>query len=223
MMAPTELLAEQHYLSISEMLKGSSVKVELLTGSLSDRERSSVYTRLASGDIDILVGTHALLTEGVRFESLAVAVIDEQHRFGVHQRAALRSKGGESGLGSRVSGFGLMPPSEGEHLTPALAFHPQTRNPRPETRLSSRCPPRDRHDRHADSADVGADAAGRPGHFGDRRTAAGPDADRDTCGRSITLRRGVRVRAQAAGWGRAGIRGRADDRRGCFDGRPGRR
>jgi ATP-dependent DNA helicase RecG len=94
LMAPTELLAEQHFLSISDMLKGSSVKVELLTGTLTDREKSAIHTRLAAGDIDIIIGTHALLTEGVRFESLAVAVIDEQHRFGVHQRAALRSKGG---------------------------------------------------------------------------------------------------------------------------------
>ncbi|HVU63813.1 MAG TPA: DEAD/DEAH box helicase, partial [Phycisphaerales bacterium] len=89
LMAPTELLAEQHYLSISTMLKGSSVKVELLTGSLSEAEKSSIHRRLAMGDIDILIGTHALLTGGVRFESLAVAIIDEQHRFGVHQRATL--------------------------------------------------------------------------------------------------------------------------------------
>jgi ATP-dependent DNA helicase RecG len=93
LMAPTELLAEQHFLSISTMLKGSNVKVELLTGSLSEADKSSIHRRLASGNIDILIGTHALLTEGVRFESLAVAIIDEQHRFGVHQRATLRSKG----------------------------------------------------------------------------------------------------------------------------------
>jgi len=93
LMAPTELLAEQHYLSISEMLKGSSVKVELLVGALSENEKRSIHRRLESGDIDILIGTHALLTERVRFESLAVAVIDEQHRFGVHQRVSLRSKG----------------------------------------------------------------------------------------------------------------------------------
>ncbi len=94
LMAPTELLAEQHFASISELLKGSSVKVELLTGTLTEREKATLHKRLAEGDIDIIIGTHALLTEGVRFESLAVAVIDEQHRFGVHQRAALRSKGG---------------------------------------------------------------------------------------------------------------------------------
>lgn len=92
LMAPTELLAEQHFASITNMLKGGRVRIELLTGSLSSSERKSVHRRLESGEIDLLIGTHALLTESVRFHSLALAVIDEQHRFGVHQRAALRTK-----------------------------------------------------------------------------------------------------------------------------------
>lgn len=93
MMAPTELLAEQHFASISEVLKDKGPRVELLTGSFQGAEREAILGRLASGEIDILVGTHALLTEHVRFKSLAVAVVDEQHRFGVRQRAQLRSKG----------------------------------------------------------------------------------------------------------------------------------
>ncbi|MDX9910362.1 MAG: ATP-dependent DNA helicase RecG [Phycisphaerales bacterium] len=92
LMAPTELLAEQHHASISEMLKGSRLRVELLTGSLPRAERESVLARIAAGEVDLVIGTHALTTEGVRFASLGVAIIDEQHRFGVHQRAALRSK-----------------------------------------------------------------------------------------------------------------------------------
>ncbi len=92
LMAPTELLAEQHYASICNQLAGSRVNIQLLTGSLSTAQRNSILDELARGDIDILIGTHALLTETVNFKSLAVAVIDEQHRFGVHQRAALRSK-----------------------------------------------------------------------------------------------------------------------------------
>ncbi|MCH8316408.1 MAG: ATP-dependent DNA helicase RecG, partial [Planctomycetes bacterium] len=96
MMAPTELLAEQHFASISEMLSGARVSIELLTGSLTVAEKKSVLARLVSGEIDILIGTHALLTETVRFHSLAVAVIDEQHRFGVHQRAMLRVKSDEA-------------------------------------------------------------------------------------------------------------------------------
>ena len=99
LMAPTEVLAEQHFSSISETLTGTEVRVELLTGSLTPSERQSILGRLAEGRIDILIGTHALLTEHVRFRSLAVAVIDEQHRFGVEQRALLRSKG-EDGSGT---------------------------------------------------------------------------------------------------------------------------
>ncbi len=100
LMAPTEILAEQHFASISGMLRGSQVRVELLTGSLSAAEREARRGAIAAGEADIVVGTHALLTESVRFRSLAVVVIDEQHRFGVHQRARLRAKseaGGESG------------------------------------------------------------------------------------------------------------------------------
>jgi ATP-dependent DNA helicase RecG len=92
LMAPTELLAEQHAASIGRMLEGSKVKVEVLTGSMAGPERQGVLARVASGETDVLIGTHALLTERVQFSSLALAIIDEQHRFGVHQRAALRSK-----------------------------------------------------------------------------------------------------------------------------------
>jgi len=92
LMAPTEILAEQHFQSIQAMLKGGRVRTELLTGSLKPAERRDVHSRLAAGNIDILIGTHALLTETVAFKSLAVVVIDEQHRFGVHQRAQLRAK-----------------------------------------------------------------------------------------------------------------------------------
>jgi ATP-dependent DNA helicase RecG len=92
LMAPTELLAEQHHGSISQMLHGGRVRIELLTGSLPAAQRDAIVAAAESGDIDLLIGTHALLTEAVAFRSLAVAVIDEQHRFGVHQRATLRAK-----------------------------------------------------------------------------------------------------------------------------------
>jgi ATP-dependent DNA helicase RecG len=96
MMAPTELLADQHFASISAMLgPDSRVRVELLSGSLKPAERNVIIDALAAGEIDILLGTHALLTDAVTFKSLAVAVIDEQHRFGVHQRATIRAKTAE--------------------------------------------------------------------------------------------------------------------------------
>ncbi len=96
LMAPTELLAEQHHASIGRLLEGSNVRVELLTGSLPQSERESIQHEIESGDIDLVIGTHALLTQGVQFDNLGVAVIDEQHRFGVDQRAALWTKKGES-------------------------------------------------------------------------------------------------------------------------------
>ncbi|MBM4108215.1 MAG: ATP-dependent DNA helicase RecG [Phycisphaerae bacterium] len=93
LMAPTEILAEQHGASMGRMLEGSRVRLALLTGSTPEDQRASILRGLEGGEVDLLVGTHALLGERVRYASLAVAVIDEQHRFGVHQRAVLRSKG----------------------------------------------------------------------------------------------------------------------------------
>ena len=92
LMAPTELLAEQHHQVITAMLAGSKVRVALLTGATPPNDRQVMLARLESGEIDLLIGTHALITDSVRFRSLAVAIIDEQHRFGVHQRARLREK-----------------------------------------------------------------------------------------------------------------------------------
>ena len=92
LMAPTELLAEQHFKTISALLSDSNVRTVLLTGSLSASERNAVLEGVRSGEVDIAIGTHALLTHSVEFRSLALAVIDEQHRFGVHQRATLREK-----------------------------------------------------------------------------------------------------------------------------------
>jgi len=95
MMAPTELLAEQHYLSISNMLAESNVRIALLTGSLSKPERTALLYKIERGEIDIVIGTQALLSEGVQFNELAVVVVDEQHRFGVVQRATIKSKAGD--------------------------------------------------------------------------------------------------------------------------------
>lgn len=96
LMAPTELLAEQHYLSMQRILHASRVRIEILTGSTPASQREALLARLAEGQIDILVGTHALLTSTVRFRSLALAMIDEQHRFGVVQRASLRAQATDS-------------------------------------------------------------------------------------------------------------------------------
>jgi len=91
--APTEILAEQHYLTFEKFLKGLGVKFALLTGRLKAAEKKKILEELADGKIDILIGTHAVISEGVKFKNLRLVVVDEQHRFGVRQRAALRAKG----------------------------------------------------------------------------------------------------------------------------------
>ena len=91
-MAPTEILAEQHLDTLLSFLKGMRVRVELLTGMVKGKKRAKILSDLAKGDIDILVGTHAIIEETVVFKRLGMAVVDEQHRFGVAQRAKLWRK-----------------------------------------------------------------------------------------------------------------------------------
>ena len=93
MMAPTELLAEQHYRSLSALLAPAGMRVGLLTGSMRAGDKKKVYAALEAGEIDFVVGTHALLSGPVAFRRLGLVVADEQHRFGVEQRAALAAKG----------------------------------------------------------------------------------------------------------------------------------
>jgi len=97
LMAPTEILAEQHYRTLASLLGGldfvgRKLRIELLTGSLSGATKRAAVEAVAAGEVDIAVGTHALIQEGVAFHRLGLAVVDEQHRFGVMQRAALRER-----------------------------------------------------------------------------------------------------------------------------------
>lgn len=92
MMAPTEILATQHYATVMEFLKDMDIRVALLTGSTKKKERSVLLPAIASGEIQIVIGTHALIEETVVFSSLGLAIIDEQHRFGVEQRSRLWKK-----------------------------------------------------------------------------------------------------------------------------------
>lgn len=92
LMAPTEILAQQHFASISKMLKNDLVQVRLLTGSTPKKERKILQEGLLSGEIDILIGTHALIEDPVQYKNLGLVIIDEQHRFGVEQRAKLWRK-----------------------------------------------------------------------------------------------------------------------------------
>jgi len=97
LMAPTELLAEQHAHNFSSWLSPLGIHVGWLAGKLKGKARDQVLTALKSGDINLLVGTHAVFQEKVQYKNLAMVIIDEQHRFGVHQRLALREKGEQQG------------------------------------------------------------------------------------------------------------------------------
>lgn len=93
LMAPTEILAEQHYMVLSPLLEQLHVRVALITSSIKKSERQKIERALIHGEIDIILGTHALIEEGITFKRLGLAIVDEQHRFGVMQRAALVNKG----------------------------------------------------------------------------------------------------------------------------------
>jgi ATP-dependent DNA helicase RecG len=97
LMAPTELLAEQHLANLRGWLEPLGVRVGWLAGKLAGKARAAAMADVASGAMQVVVGTHALMQEGVAFRDLALAIVDEQHRFGVHQRLALRDKGGAAG------------------------------------------------------------------------------------------------------------------------------
>lgn len=93
LMAPTEILANQHYLGIKERLEKIGLRVELLTSSIKGKKKNEILEGIANGDIDIVIGTHSLIEDNVVFKKLGLIVIDEQHRFGVNQRNKLREKG----------------------------------------------------------------------------------------------------------------------------------
>ena len=93
-LAPTEILAEQHYRRIERYLAGSRVRRALLVGAMTRKVRQERLAAIRDGSVDLVVGTHALLEPMVTFRALGVVVVDEQHKFGVRQRASLRSKGG---------------------------------------------------------------------------------------------------------------------------------
>ena len=93
LMAPTEILAAQHYEGITEVCCNLGITIELLTGSTTRKEKERIYEGLVDGSINMIIGTHALIQEGVNFHNLGLVIIDEQHRFGVEQRARLQQKG----------------------------------------------------------------------------------------------------------------------------------
>ena len=95
LMAPTEILASQHYQTLLSFFKDTDVKIALLTGSLTNKEKERIYEQIQNGDIDMIVGTHALFQKKVEYHRLGFVITDEQHRFGVEQRKALKNKGSQ--------------------------------------------------------------------------------------------------------------------------------
>ena len=121
-MAPTEVLAQQHYANIQKYLKPTAVQCALLTGSTTQKERRAIHAALEDGSLGIIVGTHALLEDNVVFRNLGLAVIDEQHRFGVEQRSKLWSKGPLGGRGPVPENFAsLIPPTAEQRVPPIYA------------------------------------------------------------------------------------------------------
>lgn len=92
-MAPTEILAKQHYESIKEYFKEYDINISLLTGSITKKQKENIYNQITDGEIDLVIGTHALLNDNLNFKNLGLVITDEQHRFGVNQRNLLQNKG----------------------------------------------------------------------------------------------------------------------------------
>lgn len=107
LMAPTEILSVQHYTGLKELCKYLNTSIEILTGSTKTSKRREIHKKLENGELDILIGTHALLEDKVKFKNLGLAIVDEQHRFGVEQRSKLWHKGGPS---AEVGGARAIPP-----------------------------------------------------------------------------------------------------------------
>ena len=93
LMAPTEILAIQHYENIKKLFKNYNINIALLTGKLKVKEKKELYSKLENGEIDFIIGTHALISDGVKYKNLGLVITDEQHRFGVNQRSNLKNKG----------------------------------------------------------------------------------------------------------------------------------
>lgn len=92
LMAPTEILANQHYNGLTELAENLNINIRILTGSTKTAQRKIIHEELENGTLDILIGTHALLEDKVKFKNLGLSIIDEQHRFGVEQRSKLWKK-----------------------------------------------------------------------------------------------------------------------------------
>jgi ATP-dependent DNA helicase RecG len=133
LMAPTEILAEQHFRKLIGWLEPLGVKTAWLTGSQKTKERRAMLALIASGEAGLVIGTHAIIQDKVQFNNLALAIIDEQHRFGVAQRLALRGKASDSGIGNKMTTDAGQPEANSVRPEPVISVSPESVIPvRPE-------------------------------------------------------------------------------------------
>ncbi len=123
LMAPTEILATQHYEGLSELLANTNIEIALLTGSTKTAARKELHEKLESGELNILIGTHALIEDKVKYKNLGLVVIDEQHRFGVAQRAKLWKKGQHDDQGRLIPPHVLVMTATPIPRTLAMTFY----------------------------------------------------------------------------------------------------
>ena len=193
LMAPTETLAEQHFATLQKLMPGELVQAALLTGSTPAARRTDLLGKLATGELRLLVGTHALIEAAVEFDRLSVVVVDEQHRFGVNQRRALDRKAPAGARPARAA--------HDRHADPAHARADRLRRPRRHRPArAARRPAADRHVRRLQRARALAGLRAHP------RGAAGrpPGVRRLPAGRGVGGAAGAR--------GDRGVRAPAGDR-----------
>ncbi len=187
LMAPTEILAQQHYFSARRILENAGYRIVLLTGSLESDRKREVRRHIAQGNAQLVIGTHALLEEKVEFANLGLVIVDEQHRFGVLQRLKLMKKSGEA-RGRRAE------------LRSAEATGPRTN-------VSARRARRSRHDGDANSAHARAHALRRSRSQRTRRAPARSHSDRHPLRGRRPIPASVGLRAKASGGRAPGLRG----------------
>ena len=213
LMAPTEILARQHHVGLAPLLAALGVRAEFLSGSLAAGEKRAIHAAIEAGAAEVVIGTHAVISEAVTFRNLGLAVVDEQHRFGVAQRAALQSKGGEQephllALTATPIPRTLALTFYGDLAISTIREQPPGRQPDSDRGPQSERPATDR---------------GLPGQRGARRAPVvrGGSAGRRERGADRRLGRGggraaARRRCRASGWGwSTGSSGRTSATRRC--------
>ena len=181
LMAPTEILAQQHYFSARRILENAGYRIVLLTGSVEEDRKREIRRHIAQGNAHLVIGTHALIEQKVEFAKLGLVIVDEQHRFGVMQRFKLMKKSADEGSAATAHVGADAPVRPAEQSSANLA---RTRRPG--------------HDRNSDPAHPGPDPLRRPRRQCPRRNAAGPHPHRHPPHLRRPRRRSLAIRRQTS-------------------------